>query len=143
MRVERHPSTSVYTIGAVFLVYGAGLGLMMTVLSLVGLQGANEDTFSLLPLALTPVLPGVLVGIGWGLMRGNATALKAALLLPLLIVPLGMWTLLNSGRIRGTWASAAELLGLVAVFAWGSILLSAGLLFARWRKKRPSALVAD
>lgn len=136
----RQVSTVVYTVGAVFLVYGAGLGLVTGALGLVGLQGADAEmpillAFALMLLAL--VVPAVLVLIGRGLMRGSSAAYYAALLLPVLIVPFAIWSLLNTGgRAATTLAEAAELLGIVATFASGSVLLSLALLFSRWRSKR-------
>ena len=141
----RQVSTVVYTVGVVFLVYGAGLGLVTGAFGLVGLQGADAETpiLSLLALMLLAlVVPAALVLIGRGLMRGSSAAYYAALLLPVLIVPLVSWSLLNTGRRAATpLAEAAELLGIVATFASGSVLLSVALLFSRWRSKGPTSLM--
>ena len=116
------------------------MGLVTGALGLVGLQGADAEmpillAFALMLLAL--VVPAVLVLIGRGLMRGSSAAYYAALLLPVLIVPFAIWSLLNTGgRAATTLAEAAELLGIVATFASGSVLLSLALLFSRWRSKR-------
>ena len=53
------------------------------------------------------------------------------------IVPRATWSLLHTaGRAETPFAEAAELLGIGAMFASGSVLLSVALLFKRWRTKK-------
>ncbi len=40
----RQVSTAVYTVGATFLVYGGGMGLVTGAFGLLSLQGADEET---------------------------------------------------------------------------------------------------
>jgi phosphoglycerol transferase MdoB-like AlkP superfamily enzyme len=136
---SRQVSTVAYTVGATFFVYGAGLALVTGLFGLVALQGADEESAVLPHLALllgALAVPAALVLIGRGLMRGKSAAYYAALLLPVVIVPLATWSLLKTeGRAVTPFAQAAELLGIEAVFASASILLSIALFVARWRGK--------
>lgn len=135
----REVSTLIYAVGAVFLVYGAGLGILSGLFGLIALQGADEETAILPHLALLLValaVPAVLVLVGRGVMQGRSAAYRAGLLLPVLIVPLATWSLFKTeARAATPFAQAAELLGIEAVFASGSVLLSITLFFGRWRSK--------
>ena len=53
------PSTAIYAIGAILLVYGAGEALVVLLLSLVGLQDADENAVVLPAFVFAPVIPAL------------------------------------------------------------------------------------
>jgi hypothetical protein len=118
-----------YTIGAIFLVYGLGAILMLEFLSLVGLQAAQEGDVIWHGFVFTPVIPALLALSGWALMRGSSWGYGAALLLPLLIVPLAVVSLNASGRPATLTTAVLQTVGVGAVLASLSVPLSFGLLF--------------
>jgi hypothetical protein len=122
-------SVPVYTIGAIFLVYGLVAMLLVELLSLVGLQGAHEGMSVWPAFVFTPVIPALLALSGWALMRGSSWGYGSALLLPLLIVPLAVWSLNGPGRPATLGAAALQTVGVGAVLASLSVPLSLALLF--------------
>jgi hypothetical protein len=133
MLESRPPSTAIYTTGAIFLVYGAGEALVVLLLSLVGLQGANENTVVLPSFVFAPVIPALLILTGWALMRGWFWGYRTALLLPVLIVPLAIWVLGDPAPPPTPGSNALQLVAVGAVLGLGSVALSLALGFL-WLK---------
>ena len=123
------PSTPIYTIGAIFLVYGLVAMLLVELLSLIGLQGAQEGMFIWPAFVFTPVIPALLALSGRALMRGSSWGYGAALLLPLLIVPLAVWSLDSPGRPGTLGAAVLQTVAVGAVLASLSVPLSLALMF--------------
>lgn len=131
-------STAIFTIGAVFLVYGLAAMCLAELLSLVGLQAADEGMVVWPAFVFMPVIPALLALSGWALMRGSPWGYRGALLLPLPIVPLAVWTLNGTGRPGTLGDSALQAVAVGAVFASASVPLSLALLFI-WVKALTSA----
>ena len=99
-------STPIDTIGAIFFVYGLLAMLLVELLMLIGLQGARPGMYIRPALAFTLVIPALVALTGRALIRGWPWTHGAAVLLPLLIVPLaglesrGPRTRRNSGLRR-------------------------------------------
>jgi hypothetical protein len=123
------PSTPIYTIGAIFQVYGLIAMTLVELLSLVGLQGAQDGMFVWPAFVFTPVIPALLALSGRALMRGSCGGYGAALLLPVLIVPLAIWSLDDAGRPGTLAAAVLQTVGVGAVLASLSVPLSLALLF--------------
>ena len=123
------PSTPIYTIGAIFLVYGLAAMLLAELLSLIGLQGAQEGMSIWPAFVFTPVIPAALALSGRALMRGSSWGYGAALLLPFLIVPLALWSLDGPGHKGTLGAAVLQTVAIGAVLASLSVPLSLALMF--------------
>jgi hypothetical protein len=123
------PSTQIYTIGAIFFVYGLLAMLLVELLMLIGLQGARPGMYIWSPFFLTPVIPALVALSGRALMRGAFWAYGTALLLPLLIVPLAVWSLEGPGRPETLGAAVLQMLAVGAVVASLTVPVSLALLF--------------
>lgn len=133
------PSTPIYTIGAILFVYGLAAALLVELLSLVGLQGAQDDMLIWPAFVFTPVIPALLALSGRALMRGSPWGHGVALFLPLLIVPLALWSLDGPGRAETLGAAVLQTLAVGAVLALLSVPFSLALLFI-WIGKLASGL---
>lgn len=122
------PSTPIYTIGAIFFVYGLLAILLVEFLMLIGLQGAQPGMYIWPAFVFTPVIPAVLALSGRALMRRSSWGYGVALFLPLLIVPLAVWSLDGPGRTETLGAAVLQTLGVGAVLASLSVPLSLALL---------------
>jgi hypothetical protein len=107
--------------------------LLVELLMLIGLQGARPGMYIRPALAFTLVIPALVALTGRALIRGWPWAHGAALLLPVLIVPLAVWSLEGPGRAETLGAAALQTLAVGAVFASLSVPLSLALLFIRTR----------
>jgi hypothetical protein len=117
MRGPDSPSTPIFAIGAIFFLYGLLAVVAVEYLMLIGLQGARPGMRIWPGFVFTPVIPVVVALSGRALMRGSSWAYGAALLLPLLIVPLADWILDGPGRPRTLGADVLQTLAVGAVFA--------------------------
>lgn len=102
-------------------------------LMLIGPQGARPGMRIWPGFVFTPVIPVVVALSGRALMRGSSWAYGAALLLPLLIVPLAAWILDGPGRPRTLGADVLQTLAVGAVFASLSVPVSIAFFFM-WLK---------
>ena len=123
------PSPSVYAIGAIFFVYGLLAILLAEFLMLIGLQGARPGMYIWAPFFLAPVIPAVVALSGRALMRGALWAYGAALLLPLPIVPLAIWSLDGPGPPGTLRAAILQMLAVGAVVASLTVPVSVAFLF--------------
>jgi len=136
------PSTPTYTIGAIFLVYGLAAMLLVELLSLIGLQGAQEEMSIWPAFVFMPVIPAFLALSGRALMRGSSWGYGAALSLPLLIVPLALWSLDGPGRPGTLGSTVLQTVAVGAVVASLSVPLSLALLFM-WARTLASGDAED
>jgi hypothetical protein len=127
-------------IGVLLLAYGAAEGALVGWMSLMTLQGANGTEPWLRPTLLGLAIPCCVVFVGQGLARDRRWAYWAALLLPLMVVPVGVWWIMNpGGRPERLWVEFLGPVGGGAFFALGTVALSAALLFnAHWLPEVPS-----
>lgn len=117
-------------IGALLVAYGAAEGALLGMLFLVGLQGANDEMSLLLPFLFMLSIPCCLVVVGLALVRDRRWAHRTAMLLPVAIVPFAIWWMMHPGsRHDRLWQEFLGPLGAGAVFALGTVALSAVLLF--------------
>jgi hypothetical protein len=121
--------TLIHTIGAILFLYGLAAALLVEFLSLVGLQGAREDMLIWPGFVFTPVIPALVALSGRSLMRGSSWGHGVALLLPLLIVPLALWSLDGPGRAETLGAAVLQTLAVGAVLSLLSVPFSLALLF--------------
>ena len=127
------PSAPICAIGAIFFVYGVLAMVLAEFLMLVGLQGARPGMYIWPAFVFTPVIPAVVALSGRALMRGSSWAYGAALLLPLLIVPVAAWSLDGPGRPGTLGAAVLQTLAVGAVFASLSVPVSVAFFFI-WLK---------
>jgi hypothetical protein len=120
-----------YAIGGVFFVYGVVAVFLVEFLGLIGLQGAPEGDLIWSGFVLAPVIPALVALSGWALMRGSAWGYGGCLLLPLLIVPLAVWSVNGPGRPATLGEAALHPVAAGAVVASLSVPLSLALLFIR------------
>jgi len=126
-------SRSAYTIGAIFLVYGAAAALVVELLGLIGLQGARPGMWIWPGFVFAPLIPACLALTGRALMRGSSWGYRAGLLLPLVIVPLAVWSLNGPGRPATFGAAALQATGVGAVLSALSVPFSLALVFIQVR----------
>ena len=123
-------------IGVLLLAYGAVEAAFVGWMSLIGMQGLKESQPWLVPTVLALSVPCCVAIVGLGLARDRRWAFWAALVLPIAIVPFGVWWIINPhGRPEPLWV--VEFLvpvGVGAFFALGSVVLSAALLLTTSRR---------
>jgi hypothetical protein len=124
-------SNPTYAIGGILFVYGAVAMVLVEYLGLIGLQGARAGDLIWSGFVLAPVIPALVALSGWALMRGSAWGYGGGLLLPLLIVPLTVWSLNGPGRPATLGEAALQPVAAGAVLASLSVPLSLALLFIR------------
>jgi hypothetical protein len=126
-------------IGVLLTAYGAVEAAFLGWMSLFALQGLNESQPWLVPAVLALAVPCGVAGVGLGLARDCRWAFWAALVLPLAIVPFGVWWIVNPhGRSDPRWVLEFLVpVGVGAFFALGTVVLSAALLLTTSR--RPTA----
>ncbi|MBA2355740.1 MAG: hypothetical protein H0V80_13865 [Acidobacteria bacterium] len=87
-----------------------------------------------MPFILVLSIPCCVAFVGQALARDRRWAYWAALFLPLVIVPVGVWWIMNpGGRPERLWVVILGPFGGGAFFAHGTVALSAALLFATRR----------
>ena len=89
--------------------------VLVEFLMLIGLQGARPGMDIWLPFFLTPAIPALVTLSSRALMQGSSLGHGAALLLPLLIVPLAVWSLEGPGRPETLGAAVLQMLAVGAV----------------------------
>ena len=123
-------------IGVLLTAYGAVEAAFLGWMSLIAMQGLNESQPWLVPTVLALSVPCCVVFVGLGLARDRRWAYWAALVLPIAIVPFGVWWIINPhGRPEPLWV--VEFLvpvGVGAFFALGTVVLSAALLLTTRRR---------
>ena len=122
-------------IGVLLTAYGAGEAAFLGWMSLIGMQALNESQPWLVPTVLALSVPCCVVFVGLGLARDRRWAYWAALLLPIAVVPSGVWWILNPhGRPEPLWVEFFGPVGVGAFFALGTSALSAALLLTTSRR---------
>ena len=128
--VELTPRAKRQRIGALLLAYGSAEAALLGWLSLMGLQASDGTEPWLRPTLLMLSIPSCVACVGLGLAIDRRWAYWAALWLPLAIVPVGAWWIMNpGGRPERLWVEFLEPLGAGAFFALGTVALSVALLF--------------
>ena len=134
--VELSPRAKRQRIGALLLAYGVAETALLGWLSLIGLQASDGTEPWLRPLLLMFSIPCCVACVGLGLAIDRRWAYWAALLLPIAIVPVGAWWMVNpGGRPERIWAQFLGPLGGGAFFALGTVPLSAALLFTTLKER--------
>jgi hypothetical protein len=123
-------------IGVLLTAYGAVEAAFVGWLSLISMQGMNESQPWLVPTVLALSIPCCVAAVGLGLARDRRWAFWAALVLPLAIVPFGVWWIVNPhGRSDPRWVLEFLVpVGVGAFFAIGTVILSAALLLTTRRR---------
>ena len=124
-------SNPTYAIGGMFFLYGVVAMFLVELLGLIGLQGASEGDLIWFGFVLAPVIPALVALSGWAVMRGSSWGYGAGLLLPLLIVPLAVWSLNGPGRPATLGQAALQPIAAGAVLSLLSVPLSIALLLIR------------
>ena len=133
MRGPGSQSNPTFAIGGIFFVYGIVAMFLVEFLGLIGLQGAREEDLIWFGFGfvLAPVIPALVARSGWALMRGSTWGYAAGLILPLLIVPLAVWSLNGPGRPATLGEAALHPVAAGAVLSLLSVPLSIALLLIR------------
>ena len=128
--VELTPRAKRQRIGALLLAYGVAEVLFLLWMSLIALQALDGTQPWLRPTLLVLSTPWCVACVGLGLAGDRRWAYWTALLLPIAIVPVGVWWIMNPhGRPERLWVELLGPLGGGAFFALGSVVLSAALLY--------------
>jgi hypothetical protein len=122
-------------IGVLLTAYGAVEAAFLGLMSLMALQGVNESQPWLVPTVLALSVPCCVAVVGLGLARDRRWAFWAALVLPIAVVPSGVWWIMNPhGRSDPLWVEFFGPFGGGAFFALGTVALSAALLLTTSRR---------
>jgi len=133
--VQLAPRAKRQRIGALLLAYGAAEASLLGWMSLMALQGSNGTEPWLRPTLLVLSMPCCVACVGLGLAGDRRWAYWAALLLPMAIVPAGLWWIMNpGGRPERLWVEFLGPVGGGAFLALGAVALSAVLLFPTYRR---------
>ena len=132
--VELTPRAKRQRIGALLLAYGVTEAALLGWMSLMGLQGSDGTEPWLRPTLLMLSIPCCVACVGLGLAGDRRWAYWAAVVLPIAIVPVGAWWIVNpGGRSERLWVELLGPLGGGAFFALGTVALSAALLFTTYQ----------
>jgi hypothetical protein len=123
-------------IGVLLTAYGAVEAAFLGLISLFALQGWNERQPWLVPTVVALSVPCCVALVGLGLARDRRWAFWAALVLPIALVPFGVWWVVNPhGRSDPRWVLDYLVpVGVGAFFALGTVILSAALLLTTRRR---------
>ena len=134
--VELTPRAKRQRIGVLLFAYGVAEVALLGWLSLMGLQGSDGTEPWLGPTLLVLSIPWCVACVGLGLAGDRRWAYWAALLLPIAIVPVGAWWIMNpGGRSDRLWVELLGPVGGGAFFALGTVALSAALLFTTYQDR--------
>jgi hypothetical protein len=123
-------------LGVLLTAYGAAEAAFLGWMSLIGMQGLNESQPWLVPTLLALSIPCCIAFVGLGLARARRWAYWAALVLPIAVVPSGVWWIMNPhGRPEPLWVEFLGPVGVGAFFALGTVALSAALLLTTHRRR--------
>ena len=122
-------------IGVLLAAYGAVEAAFVGWMALMGLQGLNGSQPWLVPALLALSVPCCVVFVGLGLASDRRWAYWATLVLPIAVVPAGVWWIMNPhGRPKPLWVEFVEGVGFAAFFALGTAALSVALLLTTSRR---------